>query len=397
MQAPSDSSDSVCCYGNSTTSLDCSEPFDYMTCYHHDMDVYNGRAEFGKCSDTPNPCDIGACCPPIDAYDSVCTDINSRKLFEGVRGACHFKGFTFFEGETCAQSCRTRNLGSCCTKATPSSAPTCTPGITYKQCVGDHYNPDSTFLGFQYNKTCEEVDCAQYGACCSSERTFQGNITWSCSPGCRSREDGGDNNKWADFVQGSTCPTFTRRDKAKGCLNHIGACCYTRGINRACVDQVSRKACSNRPSYVSFHAGATCESIRHCTTTAYGACMSPPRHRKYGAYVWTFIPGDSEAMCFARYTGNSNDPYWFPQHAPGHSCLGYKTGDVPRNNSILRQRGACWSFNETTGGRRCNNNMTRSVCMAQPGFLGLNATKACNQTRTVSGSALTTLLSPFPF
>jgi hypothetical protein len=171
MQAPSDSSDGVCCYGNSTTRLDCSEPFYYRTCYKHDMDAYNGRAAFGKCSDTPSPCDIGACCPPIDAYDSVCTDINSEKLFEGVRGACHFKGFTFFEGETCAQSCRNRNLGACCTKATPSSAPTCTPGITYKKCVGDHYNPDSTFLGFQYNKTCEEVDFAQYGACCSSERT----------------------------------------------------------------------------------------------------------------------------------------------------------------------------------------------------------------------------------
>jgi hypothetical protein len=378
LQAPSDI-DRVCCYGNSTSSrLECM-PFTYDTCW----DLDNARGALGRCDDTPHPCDVGACCPPVEAQAETCSDISS--FSNGVRGACTTKGYTFIEGETCDQSCRNRTLGACCTKATPSSAPDCTSTKTYLECVGDHFSPDSTFLGFAYNKTCDEVDCTQYGACCSSERQFYGNITWSCSPGCRSTEAGGD-TKWADFVQGYTCPS-----QAKGCLFQTGACCYTRGASRACVDQVSRKSCSNRPSYVSFHADATCESIGNCTNTTYGACMSPPRRRKYGAYVWTCIPGDNEAMCAARYTGIVNDPYWFPQHAPGQSCLGYKT-DVAKTNSILRQRGACWSTNEVTGARQCNNNMTRSVCMAKPGFLGFNAGKLCNKTRNVSGNVPTKLV-----
>jgi hypothetical protein len=390
LQAPSDVSDLVCCYGNNTLSLDC-VPYDRETCGYGQ---YNkGREALGKCGDTPNPCDVGACCPPIDDFYDVCRDFNPNSPFDGVRGSCHFDNvnYTFYEGETCAQTCRTLRLGACCTKATRASAPSCTTGKTYTQCIGDLYQPDSTFLGFARNKTCDEVDCAQYGACCSSERTYQENITWSCSPGCRSGgEDGAPDNKrppwtpWADFVQGSTCSPPAKLG-SKGCLGHIGACCYMRGANRMCVDQVSRKACSNRPSYVSFHAGATCESVGNCTTTSYGACLSPPRYLKYGRYMWSCIAGDSEEMCFARYAGYSAAPYWFPQHAPGYSCLGYTTGDVATTNSILKQRGACWSFNGTAGVRQCNNNMPRSVCMAKPGFLGFNASKTCSQTRTVSG------------
>jgi hypothetical protein len=55
----------------------------------------------------------------------------------------------------------------------------------------------------------------------------------------------------------------------------------------------------------------------------------------------------------------------------------------------MRQRGACWSINEVTRARQCNNNMTRSVCMAKPGFFGFNAGKFCNQTRNVSGNVPT--------
>jgi hypothetical protein len=105
-----------------------------------------------------------------------CTLTSARNISTntgGVRGGCTIKGFTFFEGETCDQSCMTRSLGAYCTKATPSSAPNCTTGKTYLECVGDHYSPDTTFLGFTYNKTCDEVDCAHYGACCSLEKTFK--------------------------------------------------------------------------------------------------------------------------------------------------------------------------------------------------------------------------------
>jgi hypothetical protein len=212
-------------------------------------------------------------------------------------------------------------------------------------------------------------------------KDIQGNITWSCSLGCSSPDASGD-NKWADFVQGYTCPS-----KTKGCHSHVGACCITRGASRVCLYQISRKSCSNRPSYVSIHAGTTFESIRNCTTTAFGACLCPPRRCKYGVYAWTCIPGDNEAMCLARFTGGVDDPYWFPQHAPGQCCLGYNTGEVGKTNSILRQRVACWSVHDVTGARQCNNNMTQSVCMAKPGFLGFNTGKACNQTHTVSGNA----------
>jgi hypothetical protein len=53
--------------------------------------------------------------------------------------------------------------------------------------------------------------------------------------------------------------------------------------------------------------------------------------------VWPCIAGESEAMC------NQRNPYffWYLQHAPGYSCMGYNSPD-PRINSILRQRGACW-------------------------------------------------------
>jgi hypothetical protein len=362
---------------------------DYDTCFER-----MGRITSGHCNDTLNPCDVGACCYPTDGPDRgrFCEE---RPV---LRGSCPLNDHhTFYEGETCAQTCKTIHLGACCKKATPSSAPSCTMG-TYKECVGDQFNPVGTFLGFAHNKTCDEVDCTQYGACCSSDRKYNykdgmysGNITWSCSPGCLSREDGATDNKWADFVQGSTCtpnPASRLSFSSKSCLSHVGACCFARGANRMCIDQVSRKACSNRPSYVSFHVGATCKSVGNCTTTSYGACMSPPRYQKYGRYMWSCIAGDSEAMCFARQSSHFLDwagfVYWFPQHAPGQSCLGFNTGNVATTNYILRQRGACWSLNETTGVQQCNNNMPRSECMAKPGFLGFNASKACTQTRTVS-------------
>jgi hypothetical protein len=81
-------------------------------------------------------------------------------------------------------------------------------------------------------------------------------------------------------------------------------------------------------------------------------------------------------MCFVKHPD-----FWLPQHA-----LGYKGSysQSASNNTILRQRGACWSFNKTTGNKQCNDNMMRRVCMAKAGFLGFNATKTCNQTGTVS-------------
>jgi hypothetical protein len=204
-------------------------------------------------------------------------------------------------------------------------------------------------------------------------------ITWTCDPGCLDPET----VSWgAEFVQGYTCPSRS------GCNNHTGACCYmtampSSGIVRACADRVSRQACSNMPSgsYVSFHVDTTCESINNCNTTLFGACLSPPAPYTFDPDHWQCIAGASEAMCFARDSGQ----YWFPQHAPGYSCKGFNS-KVAIYNTILRQRGACWSFNETRGARQCNNNMVRSVCMAKAGFMGFDATKTCNQTRTVSGS-----------
>jgi hypothetical protein len=215
--------------------------------------------------------------------------------------------------------------------------------------------PDSKYLGFAWNKTCAEVDCGQYGACCSARRMIYG-IRWWCAAGCHDPER---IYSGAEFVQGYTCPsTYT------GCDNHTGACCYMKsmgpsGVVRSCADGVRRKACSNRPSYVGFHLNATCESINNCNTTLLGACLSLPVLWVAKPGNWPCIAGYSEAMCFSQ----SFHPNWFPQHAPGHSCKGSDT-KMSSNNTNLRQRGACWSFNATTGARQCNNNMMRRVCMA---------------------------------
>jgi hypothetical protein len=236
-------------------------------------------------------------------------------------------------------------------------------------------------MGFAWNKTCAEVNCAQYGACCRSERMYdEGNytISWFCRAGCQNPVSV---DIRAEFVQGYTCPAVRT-----GCDNHTGACCYLvsmhpSGVVRSCIDGLSRKVCSNRPSYVSFHVDRTCESINNCNTTTFGACLSPPVPNAVDKDHWLCIAGDSEAMCFARF----QIPYWFPQHAPGYSCKGFNSS-LAINNTILRQRGACWSFNETAGARQCNNHMMRHVCMAKAGFLGFSAAKACNQTSTVSGN-----------
>jgi hypothetical protein len=95
-----------------------------------------------------------------------------------VRGICEPYGIKriFFKGENCSQSCRTQSLGACCSKATASSTATCTTR-TYRECTINQHKPDTTYLGFAWNKTCAEVDCGQYGACCSADTAYKGDYT----------------------------------------------------------------------------------------------------------------------------------------------------------------------------------------------------------------------------
>jgi hypothetical protein len=166
----------VCRYGNSTTQLSCIA-VDEPTCSQQ----YVGVMARGSCEDTDHPCDIGACCgDPLYGYchDNAHTD---------VRGSCHSSSSSvFFQGEICNQSCSTLSLGACCRKDTPSSAATCTVS-TYKECATDINEPNAQYMGFAWNKTCAEVDCARYGACCHSERMYDGvncSISWFCRAGC---------------------------------------------------------------------------------------------------------------------------------------------------------------------------------------------------------------------
>jgi hypothetical protein len=146
--------------------------------------------------------------------------------------------------------------------------------------------------------------------------------------------------------------------------------------NRVCADDATRKACSNRPGYVTFHTGATCESIGNCSTTAFGACVSPPKPDDPDQKVWRCIAGESAAGCNQR---NTYD-FWYAQHAPGYSCIGYN-GSGPAANSILKQKGACWVSVGTALTQKCYDNNVRGVCMARPGFVGFNANKTCDETR----------------
>jgi hypothetical protein len=146
------------------------------------------------------------------------------------------------------------------------------------------------FIGFKWDQTCAETQCGRYGACCSSSRDyFTQQVTWVCLPGAQldSASEkcvmGEGEFKWTmgEFLQGTTCPT------ALSCNAHRGACCYMIGTDRVCADNTTRKACSSKPGYVAFHTGATCTSIGNCSTTAFGACVSPPsperRTRRHGA------------------------------------------------------------------------------------------------------------------
>jgi hypothetical protein len=151
------------------------------------------------------------------------------------------------------------------------------------------------------------------------------------------------------------------------------------GAKRVCTDTITRVVCSNKPTFVSFHADSTCNSIGNCSVSTHGACLSPPLPEDFpNPWTWPCISGDSESMCYSR----PHDMYWFPQHAPGYSCLGY--GNAAVNNTILRQRGACWALEGAPAVKRCHNNTARAKCMERAGFLGFNASKTCSQTRNVS-------------
>jgi hypothetical protein len=181
-------------------------------------------------------------------------------------------------------------------------------------------------------------------------------------------------------VQGQLCGGVKN-----SCNTNTGACCYVVGLQgrtRACSDSFTRERCSKKPGYVSFHNNATCKSIGNCSTTSIGACFSPPHPDAYNQDAWPCIAGYSEAMCNER---NQRDTYffWYAQHAPGYSCNGYNSSN-PVVNSILKQRGACLVLDPTTKAKKCNNNVNRTLCMGNAGFLGFNAAKTCSDPRPVS-------------
>jgi hypothetical protein len=114
----------------------------------------------------------------------------------------------------------------------------------------------------------------------------------------------------------------------------------------------------------------------------------PPEPNADNQDVWQCSPGESELMCYNR---PEYDFFWYAQHAPGYSCIGYNR--TSGGNTLLKQRGACWFFDPVTSRKRCYNNRTRSNCMARPGFLGFNATKNCSETGAVSSRCLQAVAS----
>jgi hypothetical protein len=102
----------------------------------------------------------------------------------GLRGNC--VDAPFFKGGTCQRSCRKLSLGACCTKADSTAPVTCNTTRTLNECAfsgDDKYTVKKSFIGFAWNKTCAEAKCESRGACCSSDRGYDGGVVWMCSAG----------------------------------------------------------------------------------------------------------------------------------------------------------------------------------------------------------------------
>jgi hypothetical protein len=162
----------VCCRNLTTTPV-CDATADEETCFT----TYSGYMATGRCGDRPNPCNTGACC--LDIPLDFCRDGDE---YYALRGNCPTT-VPFFKGKTCKDTCRTLSLGACCTRDNMSSPANCSPNMTFLDCAYIDPATRSTrtsFLGFSWNKTCAQATCKGFGACCSSARSYDGSIGWSC-------------------------------------------------------------------------------------------------------------------------------------------------------------------------------------------------------------------------